>query len=257
MVETYTMDSLRVSEHYISIQGEGPLTGKPTQFLRFAGCNMRCPGWPCDTQHAIQPSIWLKESTKEPWQDIADRIEFLGFRAPHVCITGGEPFIQDSVQLERLTNWIEQNHMTWEVFTNGSIEFPPWITQAAHTMMDWKLNGSGEGQKFLDERLLNVKKLRSCGLSKYGIKFVIANRADYDQAVEVIQMLDAELGYAGLYWFGAVWDKIEQDQIVDMVQDACEMFQHRCSAQPNTVASRIRMNVQVHKFLWPGVEKGI
>lgn len=240
---------LRVSEHYISIQGEGPLTGKPTQFLRFAGCNMRCPGWPCDTQHAIDPKIFMKESAKQSSDYLIEAVEGMGKEAPHVCITGGEPFIQNYDELHQLVDGISALGYSWEVFTNGSVVFPSWIHDASYVMMDWKLPGSGEDQKGLDERLYNIGTLIAGGFETSGVKFVCKDRLDFDKALDMIYLLHDKMAYNGHYWFGAVWDKVSQDEIVAWTKEACVKF-------PGASA-RIRMNVQVHKYLWPNVEKGI
>src|ERR1700704_2587022 len=89
-----------LSEVYNSIQGEGPNVGQPTTFVRFAGCNMRCPGWPCDTPYAIDPAIWRYESMKASTMWVAEQI--LDLKPRHVCFTGGEPFMQPWEELQEL-----------------------------------------------------------------------------------------------------------------------------------------------------------
>lgn len=140
------MPLLRLNEHYVSVQGEGPNTGVMTQFVRFSGCNMRCPGWPCDTQHAIQPALFKDDPKLEPLSILAQAdFSRASTGASHLCITGGEPFMQDRARLQELALAAISAGYTIDVFTNGSFEFPSWVTFSPVTIiMDWKLKGSGE-----------------------------------------------------------------------------------------------------------------
>jgi len=65
---------MRLSELYTSIQGEGPRVGQPVQFMRFAGCNLRCPSWPCDTQHAIDAARYRHEWETVTPEELAGRV---------------------------------------------------------------------------------------------------------------------------------------------------------------------------------------
>ena len=126
------MPQLRVSEMYCSIQGEGTNMGTPTMFLRFAGCNMRCPGWPCDTPHAIEPSIWLKESEKFEIQGLVDRIQATtGVGVKNICWTGGEPFIQPLAELQRLY---------WALFEKGYSQDYIYLNQSLVSQIEKGVN---------------------------------------------------------------------------------------------------------------------
>lgn len=85
-----TGDTLPISETFVSIQGEGKLTGTPSWFCRLSGCNLRCT-W-CDTPYAS----WAPEKTMRTIDDLAG--EALGSGVKHAVLTGGEPMI-----FERLT----------------------------------------------------------------------------------------------------------------------------------------------------------
>lgn len=81
--------SLPIAEAFVSIQGEGKLTGVPSSFIRLSGCNLRC-AW-CDTPYAS----WKPEGSPRP---IADLVEDAARSGPrHVVVTGGEPMIFDGV----------------------------------------------------------------------------------------------------------------------------------------------------------------
>lgn len=82
--------SLLISETFVSLQGEGKLTGVPSWFVRLSGCNLRC-GW-CDTPYAS----WDPEGGK---QAIAALVEEAGATGVgHAVVTGGEPMIFGGVE---------------------------------------------------------------------------------------------------------------------------------------------------------------
>lgn len=237
---------LRVSEHYASVQAEGPHTGIPTQFFRFAGCNMRCPLWPCDTQHAIQPNL-IRESSEwmtpqEAYTQIKEMAAATGAR--NICFTGGEPFMQRTQAFSELLGFLINNHdnnpFTLEVFTNGSFRFDlvaGW--RAMSYMMDWKLSGSGEKDTKLDTRTINYQYLNTYD----GVKFVVSSMAELDEAKAVYEMLLHQYGEARCqFWVGAAWDKIEPWRIVQYIMDNQLPW---------------RLNVQVHKYIWEPEERGV
>src|ERR1700742_890100 len=95
---------MRLLEHYTSVQGEGPRTGRPTQFVTVAGCNLKCPFWPCDTPEAIDPKLYREEQqTVTPDDIIASVEEYAGNDGSfNVCITGGEPMLQPNDEMDEL-----------------------------------------------------------------------------------------------------------------------------------------------------------
>ncbi|MHA2264890.1 MAG: 7-carboxy-7-deazaguanine synthase QueE, partial [Candidatus Thorarchaeota archaeon] len=98
---------MKLSEVYTSVQGEGPRVGVPTTFVRFGGCNLRCPGWGsgslpdgtsvrgCDTIFAVYPEY------RSQWESVSVRqlLERIPPEITNVCITGGEPLIQPTKDL--------------------------------------------------------------------------------------------------------------------------------------------------------------
>src|SRR6266498_4505304 len=129
---------MRLVEVYTSIQGEGVNVGKPTQFVRFGGCNLRCEGWACDTPFAIYPKEYRHTWEKLEPQEVYDRIASW---PKHVCLTGGEPHLQPVSELIALSNFLRYGDYTFEVFTNGTY---PLVLNDCSYVMDWKLLGSGE-----------------------------------------------------------------------------------------------------------------
>lgn len=104
--------TLKISEIFASVQGEGLRMGEATLFIRLSGCNLKCPF--CDTKYA-----WEKGDQMSINQ-IMDRIKQLRkrFAAEWVCITGGEALVQD---VENLALKLKVERLKIQIETNGTI----------------------------------------------------------------------------------------------------------------------------------------
>lgn len=234
---------LRVSEVYNSFQGEGPNTGKPTTFVRFAGCNLKCAGWACDTPHAIDPKIFTKEQRRMTPLALIEEINASGM--PNVCYTGGEVFLQDSDDLERVLHGVAKNHtasgrVTQEVFTNGTRPIPSAAEHRLDTIvLDWKLPGSGETVAFGPDTnvMHNINKLGP----NDALKFTVKHYNDYANAKLLYNTILPWTTFSGVVYCGVVWDGIETRELAEwMLQDKLPW----------------RLNVQVHKYIWPPDARG-
>lgn len=230
------MNKLRISEIYTSIQGEGPRTGEQTIFVRFAGCNLRCPGWPCDTPHAIFPELYRNEWESYSVEDLVEKIAKVDSgRHMNICFTGGEPFLQNHEAFQELVLHLWETH-TLEVFTNGTIEYPVWAFEFLYFIMDWKLPGSGE-DPHNKVRLMNLARLQPGD----AIKFVCADRADYDLALGL--WLTHVRGFTPnelLVYAGPVWGKLEAKDLVEWIlEDKLPWL----------------LNIQMHNYIWPVNER--
>lgn len=103
---------MRVNEIFYSLQGEGYWTGTPAVFIRFSGCNLKCPF--CDTNH--QPYVEMTE------EEIMDEVN--KYPADLVVITGGEPALQLN---NRMIELLHNAEKTVAVETNGTKELPKWV----------------------------------------------------------------------------------------------------------------------------------
>src|SRR5580765_5307301 len=173
---------MRLLELYTTVQGEGPNVGKRTTFVRFAGCNFRCPGWPCDTPYSIEPSIWRKEMETIEAHALVYRVKELD--PTHVCITGGEPLTQPKDELEVLFKELRNEGYTIDIFTNGSRSFDILVPfrVGLSIIMDWKLTGSGEGKSSLETRTDNLAHLGY----KDALKFVVKDHDDLDEMRDMV-----------------------------------------------------------------------
>lgn len=232
--------TLRVVEVYASYQGEGPNTSKPTVFVRFAGCNFKCPGWPCDTQHAIDPKKFIP--LQKSWDAIALADHVLSFGTDNICLTGGEVFLQNKTDLKEFINALKVTRETIEVecFTNGALDWGDDLPYMIDTfILDWKLPGSGEEYNPTITFGNNMGYLESHD----AIKFTIKNEDDFEEAVrrynEHIKGRQEEpMVYAGVVWG---W-KLDTATL-------CQWMMNRDLPW--------RLNVQVHKFVWDPNKIGV
>src|SRR5258706_1100571 len=218
---------MRLVEIYTSVKGEGRNTGKMIQIVRFGGRNYQCAGLPCDRQHAIDQQF------SDRWEQVTvdDVLSRIKPWPKHVCITGGEPLTQRSSEMRALTENLTSNHYDIDLFTNGSRPLPEWTgISYVTTIMDWKLDGSGEGGNDIEQRLANLKLLSPWD----AVKFVVKNEHDLDQARHVYALHNIDKMPLDVY-VGAVWGAIKDDEIINFLKH----YQLDWS-----------LNCQVHKYDW-------
>lgn len=207
-----------------------------TVFLRFGGCNLRCPGWPCDTLYAVLPqyrSEWARKSAGQTLGDTITACREAG--AANVCLTGGEPFLQNHGALEFIVRGLLDEDISVEAFTNGQIDYPEWAFELVNFTMDWKLPGSGNPATHLTENAAMQLKTTDA------IKFVIKDTDDFEEAVRIWSILQKEINvqwYAGVVWEG----EFREAALAEMIQE------HQLPWN---------LNVQVHKYLWPSDKRGV
>jgi 7-carboxy-7-deazaguanine synthase len=217
---------LRVTEIFHSIQGESTWAGLPCTFVRLTGCPLRCT-W-CDTEYAFHGG------EKMSLDEITARCDALGTNL--VEITGGEPLIHANafVLAERLLD----RGYTVLVETSGAIDIAP-LDPRVHRIMDLKCPGSGEESRNLWSNLDQLTE-------RDEIKFVIADREDYDWARRVIRErgLDrrVEAGEIRALLFSPVWESMDFREL------AAWVLEDRLP---------VRYQIQLHKVVWganvPGV----
>lgn len=233
---------MRLSELYASTQGEGPNVGETTVFVRFGGCNLRCPGWPCDTAHAVDP-VYRKEWSRPGVSDLAEQTASVAMRAGAslITLTGGEPFLQPSAELAEYTETLVTDHgYRFEAFTNGTIQYPDWALDRVAMIMDWKLPGSGEDPSN-PARILNVERLANANI-RHAVKFVCKDEQDFHVAAVLYNnYLRHYKGNFDVY-YGRVWDgEITNARLVELVM---------------TYQLPWKLNVQMHNYIWPANERG-
>ena len=218
--------SLRITEIFHSIQGESTWSGLPCTFVRLTGCPLRCV-W-CDTEYAFHGGAL------RTLDEIVEEVRSIGTSL--VEITGGEPLAHPNayVLAERLLN----EGFTVLVETSGAFDVAP-LDPRAHTIMDLKCPGSGEGDKNLWENLDHLT-----GLDE--VKFVVLDRTDYEWARDTIRErgLDRRLEEGSL---GAL--------LVSPVWDACDLLDLAGWILEDRLP--VRLQTQLHKHIWEPDTRGV
>jgi 7-carboxy-7-deazaguanine synthase len=234
---------LRVAEVYASTQGEGPRTGQATVFVRFGGCNLRCPGWPCDTQHAIDPAFraeWERLSPSAVYECAHAAASSAGARV--ITLTGGEPFLQPSADLQELCSTLAKEGYQLEAFTNGTLSYPNWAINTVSMIVDWKLPGSGEYGKFPNVRIENLKALsKTAPVLGHAVKFVCKDMDDLQCAIDEWKAVPPFYRERLIWYYGKVW----KGNITD-----AELVEAVLSEQLPW-----RLNLQTHQYIWPPNER--
>lgn len=212
--------SLAVNEIFVSIQGESTWAGQPMVFVRTTGCPLRCH-W-CDTEYAFYDGQrWrLDELVEEACRPGLDLIE----------ITGGEPLTQPGVPA--LAAALLERGKTVLVETSGAYDVSV-LPANTIKIMDLKCPSSGECES---NDFDNLQRLGE----RDEIKFVIASREDYDWARETV--FSHRLTERWPVLFSPVWGELSPDLLAGWI-----------------LADRlpVRLQLQLHKIIWPGVERGI
>ena len=213
--------TIRVREIFYSIQGESSFAGTPCVFVRLTGCNLRCTY--CDTVYAYDGGADMEIGA------ILNQVE--RFACPLVEITGGEPLLQSDTPL--LAQSLLDRDFTVLIETNGSLDID-MLPEGVIRIMDIKCPSSGEQGR---NDLQNLRRLRTSD----EIKFVIADRADYDFAKRMLQLIPETPGEKQIIHFSAVSQRLAPRELADwMLEDRLP----------------VRLQVQLHKILWPGEERG-
>ena len=212
--------ALTVNETFFSIQGEGTRAGKPCVFVRLTGCPLRC-AW-CDTAYAFH------EGTRRSLEDVAAEI------ARHPCrtvlVTGGEPLAQPAA-FDLVARLLD---LGWEVLveTSGHIALDA-LDRRAVVILDVKAPGSGESHRTEWRNLELLKPTDE-------VKFVLAHRADYEWSRAVVR--DRGLARRCVVMFSPVHGVLDPGLLGRWILDD---------------GLEVRLQVQLHKYLWPGVERGV
>jgi 7-carboxy-7-deazaguanine synthase len=208
---------VKLTETFVSIQGEADAVGWPTLFIRLTGCPLRCSY--CDTQYAFYGGEWR---TVEELLDVA---RDSGVR--HVCVTGGEPLAQKSC-LELLVALCDAGFSV-SLETSGAMDVTG-VDPRVSRVVDLKTPGSGEHER---NRLANLEVLTA----RDQLKVVVCSRADYEWARDLLRST-APLPCQVL--LSPSWGQLEPRDLAEWI-----------------LADRldVRLQVQLHKILW-GNEPG-
>jgi 7-carboxy-7-deazaguanine synthase len=211
---------LKINEIFHSIQGESRHAGRPCVFVRLTGCNLRCV-W-CDTEYAFH------EGSDRTVGDVVRQVAAYGTR--YVLVTGGEPLAQEGVH--DLIGTLLDDGYEVAIETGGSLDLSP-VDRRAMVVVDLKCPGSGMCEKNRWENLALLKPGDE-------VKFVVADRADYEWSREAIAR-HGLLGRCGLL-LSPVHGVLDPRALAGWILE---------DRLP------VRLQLQIHKYIWPGDVRGV
>lgn len=205
---------LNVHEIFASIQGESTRAGEPCAFVRLAGCNLRC-AW-CDTTYALEGGAPMTLDA------VLARVREIDLEL--VEITGGEPLIQ-SASIPLMQSLVDED-FTVLLETNGTIDLAGVPDDVAR-IMDVKCPSSAMSAK---NRLANLDLLGR----RDEVKFVMADRADYEWARELVRG-NRRFEHVHAVHFTPVSGRLELAALADWI-----------------LADKlgVRLGFQLHKLIW-------
>ena len=212
---------LTINEIFHSIQGESTHAGRPCVFVRLTACDLRCR-W-CDTPYAFH------EGRKMSLDEVVAAVE--ARNCPVVEITGGEPLLQPDVYplMQRFLD--SGKTVLLETGGHRSIaDVPPGVIR----IMDVKCPGSGESDHV---DWSNIARLTPTD----EVKFVIADRVDYEFARDVLRREALETRVAAVL-FSPVHGELAPKQLAEWVLED---------------GLRVRVQLQVHKYIWSPETRGV
>jgi 7-carboxy-7-deazaguanine synthase len=215
-----TPGNLLIHEIYRSLQGESTFTGLPCVFVRTTVCGQRCV-W-CDTPHAFV------EGTEMSVAEVLRRVADLD--CPLVELTGGEPLLQAETR-PLMTALADAGHTV--LLETGGAEDVSEVDRRVHIIMDLKCPDSGECER---NRWTNLDHLKPTD----EIKFVIASRRDFDWTADTIRTHRLDERFTVLV--SVVFDRVA---LADL---AAWLLESRLN---------VRMQLQMHKFIWDPKARGV
>lgn len=219
---------MNVIELFSSIEGEGIRQGFPCSFLRLYDCNLRCVY--CDTTYSYGENIEFETMSID---DIIRQLK--AYKNRYITITGGEPLLQAD-EVERLITTMSAHTTPWgpyefNIETNGSILAPFRYDNVIYTF-DYKCPDS-LAEEDMHPRLLEQIEPQDV------LKFVVSSPKDLDKMKQLV----LEKQPKGHIFVSPVFGKIDPKYIVDyLLHNDLQM---------------IRLQLQIHKFIWDPDTKGV
>ncbi|MEO6333985.1 MAG: radical SAM protein [Pyrinomonadaceae bacterium] len=213
---------LRVSEIFLSIQGESSHAGRPCSFVRLTGCPMRCV-W-CDSEYTFTGG------EKTSFEDIFSRLE--EFDCNLVEVTGGEPLAPANA-LPFISELCDRGYEV--LIETGGYVSAENVDSRASIILDVKCPASGESER---NHWPNLSRLRS---DKDEVKFVIADMDDWEYARAVIREYDLV--------------NRAKEVLISPVHGLTNLAELAEAISRNGL--KIRLNLQLHKYIWGVDARGV
>ena len=213
--------TIYVNEIFFSIQGESVNAGRPCVFVRLAGCNLRCIY--CDTKYAYE------QDEKYELNEIVKQVD--AFNGDLVEITGGEPLLQE--ETPALIHILLEKGYEVMMETNGSFNIN-LVDRRCMKILDMKCPSSGESEKNDINNLCRLSKIDQ-------VKFVISDKNDYFFAKNMMKNIMPDFPKNHIL-LSAAFNRLSFKKLAEWI------------IKDNLKA---RLNLQIHKIIWPEVLRGV
>ena len=213
---------LRITEIFLSIQGESSHSGRPCAFVRLTGCPMRCV-W-CDSEYTFTGG------TRISFDEIFAQLKNFGCNL--VEVTGGDPLAQKNV-FPFITKLLDDGFEV--LIETGGFFSTEKVDERAKIILDVKCPASGESER---NHWANLERLRA---EKDEVKFVIADLNDWEFARETIVKYDLE-NHAKEILISPIFGVENLQEIAEMVSRS---------------GLQVRLNLQLHKYIWGANVHGV
>ena len=214
--------NLRITEIFLSIQGESSHAGRPCAFVRLTGCPMRCV-W-CDSEYTFTGG------TRMSFDEIFAKLDEYGCNL--VEVTGGEPLAQKAV-FPFITELCDKDYEV--LIETGGYVSTEKVDSRANIILDVKCPASGEAER---NHWANLGRLNA---EKDEVKFVIADLDDWNFAREIIEKYDLQLRAKEIL-ISPVFGVENLREIAETVSRS---------------GLKVRLNLQLHKYIWGADVHGV
>lgn len=211
---------IKINEIFFSIQGESSFSGIPTVFVRTTGCNLRCTY--CDSTYSYY------EGSQQTQEELLNTIK--SFDTRYICITGGEPLLQSEVY--PLMKTLCDNNYIVSLETSGS-KLCHQVDPRVKIILDVKTPDSGAKDSFKMENLTSLSPTTE-------LKFVITSENDFawsEEFCHTYQLFDRNPVFYSPS-FGQIHPQWLAEKILSQ-------------------KSKARLQLQLHKYIWPPDKRGV
>lgn len=250
-------DTLVINEIYLSLQGESTFAGLPCIFVRLTACNLRCSY--CDTAYAFTEgrAMSLGEIEAEVLR-LAQPFQIPNpppmpaqsgrTKLPLVELTGGEPLLQKNSLC--LMAGLCDRGFTVLLETSGALDIAA-VDARVHRIMDLKCPSSGEVSRNRWENIPRLKRTDE-------VKFVIGTREDYEWTRHIIE----EHRMAGICpllvsWVHPLAPGQQHASLKALPPGQTPITRQELAERIIADALPVRLQVQLHKILWPPDQRGV
>ena len=239
--------TLRVTEIFLSLQGEGTYIGVPCVFIRLTGCPLRCSY--CDTVYAFQGGEEMSlEAVLEKVDRLAARFRSGGReRFPLVEVTGGEPLIQPA-SLPLLTRLCDAGY-TVLLETSGAVDTRE-VDRRVHRIVDVKCPSSGEAHRMVWENLEDL------GRERDELKFVIQTEEDYQWAKDLV-LRERLMDRCPVLFSWAEPPRVGIEELKPGPLPEQRISRRWLAERILADGLPVRFQIQLHRILWPDRERGV